>query len=248
MLPAMAHKRNPLPPASWWRDGVLYQIYPRSFADSNGDGIGDLRGIVSRLDHLEWLGIDGIWLNPTMPSPNEDWGYDVADYVGRASGPRDAGGSRRAGRGCGRARDTGPARPGPEPLLRPPCVVRRRALGPRRPLPRLLRVGRPETRRRPAQQLAVELRRQRLDAARADRSVLPAQLPRRASPTSTGGTTRCGTRSTTSCASGSTAASPASGSTSATRSSRTASCATTRRSRRTTIPRCASARSSRCTR
>jgi alpha-glucosidase len=67
---------------SWWRNGVLYQIYPRSFADSNGDGIGDLRGIVSRLDHLEWLGVDGIWLNPTMPSPNDDWGYDVADYRG----------------------------------------------------------------------------------------------------------------------------------------------------------------------
>ena len=66
--------------ASWWRDGVLYQIYPRSFADTNGDGIGDLRGITAHLDHLEWLGIDGIWLNPTMPSPNDDWGYDVADY------------------------------------------------------------------------------------------------------------------------------------------------------------------------
>ncbi len=66
----------------WWRDGVLYQIYPRSFADSDGDGIGDLNGIRSRLDHLEWLGIDGIWLNPTMPSPNDDWGYDVADYTG----------------------------------------------------------------------------------------------------------------------------------------------------------------------
>jgi alpha-glucosidase len=65
---------------SWWREGVLYQIYPRSFADSDGDGIGDLRGITSRLDHLQWLGIDGIWLNPTMPSPNDDWGYDVADY------------------------------------------------------------------------------------------------------------------------------------------------------------------------
>jgi alpha-glucosidase len=65
---------------SWWRDGVLYQIYPRSFADSNGDGVGDLRGITTRLDHLEWLGVDGIWLNPTMPSPNDDWGYDVADY------------------------------------------------------------------------------------------------------------------------------------------------------------------------
>jgi alpha-glucosidase len=65
---------------SWWREGVLYQIYPRSFADSDGDGTGDLRGIIARLDHLEWLGIDGVWLNPTMPSPNDDWGYDVADY------------------------------------------------------------------------------------------------------------------------------------------------------------------------
>jgi alpha-glucosidase len=67
---------------SWWRDGVLYQIYPRSFADSDGDGIGDLRGIIDRLDHLQWLGVDGIWLNPTMPSPNDDWGYDVSDYKG----------------------------------------------------------------------------------------------------------------------------------------------------------------------
>ena len=65
---------------SWWRNGVLYQIYPRSFADSDGDGVGDLRGVIDRLDHLEWLGVDGIWLNPTMPSPNADWGYDVADY------------------------------------------------------------------------------------------------------------------------------------------------------------------------
>jgi alpha-glucosidase len=65
---------------SWWRDGVLYQIYPRSYADSNGDGVGDLRGIIGRLDHLEWLGVDGVWLNPTMPSPNADWGYDVAGY------------------------------------------------------------------------------------------------------------------------------------------------------------------------
>jgi alpha-glucosidase len=64
----------------WWRTGVLYQIYTRSFADSNGDGIGDIPGIIERLDYLEWLGVGGLWLTPIMPSPNADWGYDVADY------------------------------------------------------------------------------------------------------------------------------------------------------------------------
>ena len=67
---------------TWWRDGVLYQIYPRSYMDTNGDGVGDLRGITQRLDHLQWLGVEGIWLDPIMVSPNDDWGYDVADYVG----------------------------------------------------------------------------------------------------------------------------------------------------------------------
>jgi alpha-glucosidase len=66
----------------WWREGVLYQIYPRSFSDSNADGIGDLNGVAAKLDYLEWLGVDGIWLNPIHPSPNVDWGYDVADYTG----------------------------------------------------------------------------------------------------------------------------------------------------------------------
>ena len=64
----------------WWRSGVLYQIYPRSFADSNADGVGDLGGIISRLDYLQWLGVAGIWLSPITRSPNEDWGYDVSDY------------------------------------------------------------------------------------------------------------------------------------------------------------------------
>ncbi len=65
----------------WWRDAVLYQVYPRSFADSDGDGIGDLAGLIDRLDHLEWLGIDGIWVSPVYPSPNADWGYDVSDHL-----------------------------------------------------------------------------------------------------------------------------------------------------------------------
>ncbi|MEA2247896.1 MAG: alpha-glucosidase [Solirubrobacteraceae bacterium] len=65
---------------SWWQDGVLYQVYPRSFADSDGDGHGDLRGICERLGHLKRLGVSGVWLNPTNPSPNADWGYDVSDY------------------------------------------------------------------------------------------------------------------------------------------------------------------------
>jgi alpha-glucosidase len=64
----------------WWRGGVLYQIYPRSFADSNGDGAGDLGGIISKLDYLADLGVDGLWLSPVTVSPNRDWGYDVADY------------------------------------------------------------------------------------------------------------------------------------------------------------------------
>jgi alpha-glucosidase len=60
---------------------VVYQIYVRSFADSNGDGVGDLPGVTSRLDYLQWLGIDTLWLSPTFPSPNVDWGYDVSDYL-----------------------------------------------------------------------------------------------------------------------------------------------------------------------
>ena len=64
----------------WWKRAVIYQIYPRSFADSNGDGIGDLQGIIAKLDYLEDLGIDAIWLSPVCRSPQDDNGYDISDY------------------------------------------------------------------------------------------------------------------------------------------------------------------------
>src|SRR3954463_16214494 len=67
--------------APWWQKGVLYQIYPRSFQDSNGDGIGDLRGIAQRLPYLTELGVDAIWLSPIYRSPMADFGYDVSDYT-----------------------------------------------------------------------------------------------------------------------------------------------------------------------
>jgi alpha-glucosidase len=66
----------------WWQGATLYQIYVRSWRDSDGDGYGDLGGVIAALDYLEWLGVDGIWLSPTMPSPDHDWGYDVSDYLG----------------------------------------------------------------------------------------------------------------------------------------------------------------------
>ncbi|RTL51294.1 MAG: DUF3459 domain-containing protein [Bradyrhizobiaceae bacterium] len=66
----------------WWQSGVLYQIYPRSFQDSDGDGVGDLRGIIARLPYLRELGVDALWLSPVFPSPMADFGYDISDYTG----------------------------------------------------------------------------------------------------------------------------------------------------------------------
>lgn len=65
----------------WWQSGVVYQIYPRSFQDSNNDGVGDLPGILQRLDYLHWLGVDAIWISPMYPSPMADFGYDISDYT-----------------------------------------------------------------------------------------------------------------------------------------------------------------------
>ena len=82
-MPAKAAPPNPSATdamQNWWKNAVLYEIYPRSFQDSNGDGIGDLNGITERLDYLKELGVDGIWLSPCYPSPQVDFGYDISDY------------------------------------------------------------------------------------------------------------------------------------------------------------------------
>ncbi|NEA37820.1 glycoside hydrolase family 13 protein [Streptomyces sp. SID11385] len=80
VLPAQAGPATPAPGADWWREAVIYQVYPRSFADADGDGMGDLAGIRARLPHLRDLGVDAVWLSPFYASPQADAGYDVADY------------------------------------------------------------------------------------------------------------------------------------------------------------------------
>ncbi len=80
-IPLSAQSVSKTPPARpWWQQAVFYEIYPRSFSDSNGDGIGDLKGITAHLDYLKQLGIDAIWITPCFPSPQVDFGYDVSDY------------------------------------------------------------------------------------------------------------------------------------------------------------------------
>ena len=66
--------------AKWWQKAVIYQVYPRSFRDSNGDGMGDIRGITEKLDYIKSLGVDAIWLSPVFKSPQDDNGYDISDY------------------------------------------------------------------------------------------------------------------------------------------------------------------------
>ena len=111
----------------WWQDAVVYQVYVRSFADANGDGVGDLEGIRSRMGHLSALGVDALWLNPCYPSPQFDHGYDVADYLAIHDEYGDIAVFDAAARRGPRARHQDPDGPRPEPLLERPRLVRRRA-------------------------------------------------------------------------------------------------------------------------
>src|SRR3974390_2671481 len=82
MLPGVGASQNKLDAEGhqWWQHAVFYELYPRSFADSNNDGIGDLNGIAAKLDYLKDLGVDAIWITPCFPSPQVDFGYDISDY------------------------------------------------------------------------------------------------------------------------------------------------------------------------
>ena len=168
---------TPAAPSPWWKTGVLYQIYPRSFADSNADGVGDIPGIIEHLDHLEWLGVDGIWLSPVTVSPNADWGYDVSDFC--AIAPEfgtlddfDRLVAEAGARGIRVLMDIVPNHTSDQHpwFVDVPLVAH---VGP----PGLVRLGRRQGRRGAAEQLGQQLRRPGLDARRGDRPVLLPQPP-----------------------------------------------------------------------
>ena len=151
--------------AMWWRDAVVYQIYPRSFQDSDGDGVGDLRGIAQRLDYLAWLGVDAFWLSPIYPSPLADFGYDVSDYT--AVDPQfgsledfDELVAAAHERGLRVLLDLDP-----QPHLDRASLV-----------PRASRLVHLVAGRRAAEQLGLGLRRARLEPRRAERALVPAFL------------------------------------------------------------------------
>ena len=167
---------------AWWQRGAVYQIYPRSFADANGDGVGDLAGIAEHLDHLAELAVEAIWLSPFFPSPMADFGYDVSDYcdVDPVFGTLDD--FDRLVEACHARGIRMVIDWVPNHTSDRHAWFAGVALVARRPPARLVRLARPGARRRPAERLAVRVQgvRPGVDARRAHRPVLPALLHARA--------------------------------------------------------------------
>ncbi len=181
----------------WWESGVVYQVYPRSFQDSDGDGVGDLEGITGRLGYLGWLGVDAVWISPIYPSPMADFGYDISDHTDVEplfGSLEDFDGLVRGG---ARARDQGDPRLRPEPHLGRAPLVRGVALLSGEPQARLVHLARREERRLSPQQLGRLLRGRGLGVGRRDRPVLLPRLPQGATrpelaqPRGQGGDGRC---------------------------------------------------------
>lgn len=164
--------------SDWWRGSVTYQIYPRSFQDLNGDGIGDLRGITERLPYLADLGVDAIWLSPIFTSPMADMGYDVSDYtdidpIFGTLADFDTMVDRAHQLGLKVIIDQVFV-----PLFGPASLFQGKPLQPRQPQGGLVYLGRRPARRVAAQQLALDLRRRRLAVGYPPPAVLSSQLPR----------------------------------------------------------------------
>jgi alpha-glucosidase len=165
------------PDKDWWRGAVIYQIYPRSFQDSNHDGIGDLAGIIHRLHHVAELGVDAIWISPFFRSPMLDFGYDVSDYrdvdpMFGTLGDFDALIHRAHELGLKVLIDLVLSHTSNQHAWFQESVTE-----PRQPEIRLVCLGRRQARWQPAQQLAVDLRRLGLGMVGRPDAVLPAQLP-----------------------------------------------------------------------
>jgi hypothetical protein len=156
---------------------VIYQVYPRSYQDTSGDGVGDLIGIAERIEYIASLGVDAIWISPFFTSPMKDFGYDVSDYTNvepmfGTLGDFDHLVKVAHDHGIRIIIDLVLST-----LVRPASLVHRKPLGPHQPQGRLVCLGRTQARWHAAQQLAVDLRRLRLAVGRQARAVLPAQFP-----------------------------------------------------------------------
>ena len=197
----------------WWRGAVIYQIYPRSFQDHNGDGVGDLVGITERLDYVADLGVDAIWLSPFFTSPMKDFGYDVSNYrdvdpIFGTLGDFDRLLEKAHALGLKVIIDQVISHSSDK---HPWFQESRRQ--PHQRAARLVRLGRPQARRHAAQQLALDLRRLGVDVGQPAHAVLHAQLPRLAARPQLPQSEGAGRAARARCGSGSSAASTASGST-----------------------------------